>query len=124
MIREYRLKKNLTQEQLAEKLDISSRHLQRLEYEEDRTTVKTLKKIINVLDIPNDEFLKYIGKNLLKILKKIFSFFELNIQIFLFVFLMKNIFHLHMISSYILLYQMLHFRLYIFHLHLLIAPLL
>lgn len=41
MIREYRLKKNLTQEQLAEKLDISSRHLQRLEYEEDRTTVKT-----------------------------------------------------------------------------------
>lgn len=62
MIREYRLKKNLTQEQLAEKLDISSRHLQRLEYEEDRTTVKTLKKIINVLDIPNDEILKYIGK--------------------------------------------------------------
>ena len=62
MIREYRLKKNLTQEQLAEKLDISSRHLQRLEYEEDRTTVKTLKKIIEVLDIPNDEILKYIGK--------------------------------------------------------------
>ncbi|MBO5412701.1 MAG: helix-turn-helix transcriptional regulator [Clostridia bacterium] len=62
MIREYRLKKNLTQEQLAEKLDISSRHLQRLEYEEDRTTVKTLKKIVKVLDIPNDEILKYIGK--------------------------------------------------------------
>ena len=62
MIREYRLKKNLTQEQLAEKLDISSRHLQRLEYEEDKTTVKTLKKIVNVLDIPNDEILKYIGK--------------------------------------------------------------
>ena len=39
MIREYRLKNNLTQEQLAEKLDISSRHLQRLEYEEDKTTV-------------------------------------------------------------------------------------
>ena len=62
MIREYRLKKNLTQEQLAEKLDISSRHLQRLEYEEDKTTVKTLKKIIEVLDIPNDEILRYIGK--------------------------------------------------------------
>lgn len=62
MIREYRLKNNLTQEQLAEKLDISSRHLQRLEYEEDKTTVKTLKKIINVLNIPNDEILKYIGK--------------------------------------------------------------
>ena len=62
MIREYRLKNNLTQEQLAERLDISSRHLQRLEYEEDKTTVKTLKKIVNVLDIPNDEILKYIGK--------------------------------------------------------------
>lgn len=62
MIKEYRLKKKLTQEQLAEKLDISSRHLQRLEYEEDKTTVKTLKKIITVLDIPNDEILKYIGK--------------------------------------------------------------
>ena len=62
MIREYRLKKNLTQEQLAEKLDISSRHLQRFEYEEDKTTVKTLKKIIEVLDIPHDEILRYIGK--------------------------------------------------------------
>ena len=62
MIREYRLKNKLTQEQLAERLDISSRHLQRLEYEEDKTTVKTLKKIVNVLDIPNDEILKYIGK--------------------------------------------------------------
>lgn len=62
MIREYRLKNNLTQEQLAEKLDISSRHLQRLEYEEDKTTVKTLKKIVRVLNIPNDEILNYIKK--------------------------------------------------------------
>ncbi len=62
MIKEYRLKSNLTQEQLAEKLDISSRHLQRLEQEEDKTTVKTLKKIVSVLNIPNDEILKYIRK--------------------------------------------------------------
>ena len=62
MIKEYRIKKKLTQEQFAEKIDISSRHLQRLEHEEDKTTVKTLKKIINVLDIPNDEILKYVGK--------------------------------------------------------------
>lgn len=62
MIKEYRLKKILTQEELAEALDISSRHLQRLEYEEDKTTVKTLKKIVRVLDIPNDEILKYIKK--------------------------------------------------------------
>jgi len=62
MIKEYRLKNNLTQEKLAELLDISSRHLQRLEYEEDKTTVKTLKKIVKILDIPNDEILKYIRK--------------------------------------------------------------
>lgn len=62
MIKEYRLKKNLTQEQLAEKLDISSRHLQRLENSEEKTTVKTLKKIVSVLEIPNDEIIKYIRK--------------------------------------------------------------
>lgn len=62
MIKEYRLKNNLTQEELAEKLDISWRHLQRLEYEEEKTTVKTLKKIIKVLDIPNDEIINYLKK--------------------------------------------------------------
>lgn len=59
MIREYRLKNNLSQEKLAEKLDISWRHLQRLEYEEEKTTVKTLKKIIKALDIPGKEIINY-----------------------------------------------------------------
>ncbi len=62
MIREYRLKNKLTQEELAEKLDISWRHLQRLEYNEENTTVKTLKKIINVLDIPNEDIINYLKK--------------------------------------------------------------
>lgn len=62
MIREHRLKNKLTQEQLAEKLDISWRHLQRLEYEEEKTTVKTLKKIIKVLDIPDKEIINYLKK--------------------------------------------------------------
>ena len=41
MIKKYRLLKHLTQEQLAEQLDISWRHLQRLESDEEKTTVKT-----------------------------------------------------------------------------------
>jgi len=62
MIRENRLKHNLTQEQLAEKLDISWRHLQRLEYNEDKTTVSTLKKIIKALNISDAEILEYLRK--------------------------------------------------------------
>ena len=62
MIRENREKLSLTQEQLAEKLDISVRHLQRLEYYEDNTTVTTLKKIIKVLRIPDGEIIDYLKK--------------------------------------------------------------
>ena len=60
MIRENRLKNQLTQEELAEKLDISWRHLQRLEYHEENTTVRTLKKIIQVLNISDEEILRYL----------------------------------------------------------------
>lgn len=60
MIKKYRLLNKLTQEQLAEKIDISTRHLQRLEYNEENTTVKTLKKIVNALNIPDEEILNYI----------------------------------------------------------------
>ncbi len=64
MIRENRKKNNLTQEQLAEKIDLSWRQLQRLEAEEEKTTVKTLKKIIRILNIPDDEILEYLkGKS-------------------------------------------------------------
>lgn len=62
MIRENRLKKNLTQEQLAEKVDISWRQLQRIEKNEEETRVQTLKKIIKALDIPNDEVILYLKK--------------------------------------------------------------
>ena len=60
MIREYRQKNNFSQEELAEKLDISWRHLQRLEHNESNTTVKTLKKIIKVLNISDKDILDYL----------------------------------------------------------------
>ena len=60
MIKENRLKKKLTQEELAEIIDISWRQLQRIEKNENETRVETLKKIVKALDIPNDEVIKYL----------------------------------------------------------------
>ena len=62
MIRKYRLKNHLTQEELAEEIGISWRHLQRLEYNEENTRVSTFKKIVKALDIPDEEILKFIKK--------------------------------------------------------------
>ena len=60
MIKENRKKKNFSQEQLEEILGISTRQLQRIEKSENDTKIKTLKKIISVLEIPNDEIIKYM----------------------------------------------------------------
>lgn len=60
MIKEYRIMKNYTQEQLAEIIGISPRQLQRIEKDEDKTKTETIKKIIKVLDISDKEILKYI----------------------------------------------------------------
>ena len=62
MIKQYRLKKNLSQEELAEKIGISIRHLQRLEHNEENTRLSTFKKVIKALDIPDNEILKFIKK--------------------------------------------------------------
>lgn len=62
MIRENRKKNNLTQEELAEKVGISWRQLQRLEIDEQSTTIKTLKKIIKALSISDDEILEYLKR--------------------------------------------------------------
>ena len=60
MVKEYRIKMNYTQEQLAEIINISPRQLQRIEKNEDKTKIETIRKIIDVLKIPDDEILKYI----------------------------------------------------------------
>jgi len=62
MIKENRIKKNYTQEELAEIINISPRQLQRIEREEDKTKIGTLRKIIKVLQIPDKEILEYIKK--------------------------------------------------------------
>ena len=63
MIKEYRQKNGFSQEELAEKIEISWRHLQRLEHNELKTTVKTLKKLIKVLKVSDKDILDYLKNN-------------------------------------------------------------
>lgn len=62
MIRENRILRKYTQEQLAEILDISPRQLQRIEKNENSTRIVTLKRIIKELDIPDNEILEFMKK--------------------------------------------------------------
>jgi len=62
MIKENRIKRGLTQEELAEILDISWRQLQRIEKNEEQTKIKTLKKLIKILKIPDKEIIEYFKK--------------------------------------------------------------
>lgn len=60
MIKQFRKKMNLSQEEFAEEIGISVRHLQRLEKNDENTRLSTFKKIVKALDIPNDEIIKFI----------------------------------------------------------------
>lgn len=62
MIKENRILKKYTQEELAEILNITPRQLQRIEKNEDKTKIETLKKIIKVLQIPDEEIIKYMKR--------------------------------------------------------------
>lgn len=62
MIRPFRLKNKLSQEELAEEIGISWRHLQRLEHNEENTRISTFKKNSKNLNVPDDEILKFIKK--------------------------------------------------------------
>ena len=61
MVKEYRLKKKLTQEQLAELLNISTRQLQRIEKMVTNTTLETWRKLKNILEIPDEEMIKILN---------------------------------------------------------------
>lgn len=60
MIKQFRKKMNLSQEEFAEEIGISVRHLQRLEKNDENTRLLTFKKIVKALDIPDDEIIKFI----------------------------------------------------------------
>ena len=63
IIREYRIKKKITQEKLAELIDVSPRQMQRIENNESSTKISTLRKIIKELDISDDDIIKIIKKD-------------------------------------------------------------
>ena len=62
MIRKYRQLKKLSQEELAEKINISWRQLQRIEQNEEKTRISTFKKIVKVLNIPDKEIINFFKK--------------------------------------------------------------
>ncbi len=62
MIKKYRKKLGITQEKLAELLDISPRQLQRIENGSSETSLKTLKKLIKVLDISDEDIVEFLKK--------------------------------------------------------------
>lgn len=62
MIKENRIKRKYTQEELAELINISARQLQRIEKNEENTKIETLKKIIKILQIPEKEIIEFIKK--------------------------------------------------------------
>ena len=62
MIRKYRQLKHLSQEELAEEINISWRQLQRIEQFEEKTRITTFKKIIKALNIPDNEILEFLKK--------------------------------------------------------------
>ncbi len=62
MIKQYRLASNLSQEELAEEIGISLRQLQRLEHNEENTRISTFKKIVNTLNITDDEIIRFFRK--------------------------------------------------------------
>lgn len=61
MLKDYRIKRNYTLEQLAEKCDISWRNLQRIENGKENTAkFETIKKLIKELDINEKDIIKLI----------------------------------------------------------------
>lgn len=62
MIKQYRLAKHLSQEELAEEIGISWRQLQRIEHSEENTRITTFKKLVKTLNVPDEEIIKFIKK--------------------------------------------------------------
>ena len=62
MFREYRKKLKLTQEALADKTDLNTRTIQRIENEEEIPSLETLSKLVNTLEIKDEDLIEYIKK--------------------------------------------------------------
>lgn len=63
MFKEYRKKHGYTQENLAEILNISPRHLQRIEKDENEPSLELFRKLVKILNIENKDIIKFIKKS-------------------------------------------------------------
>lgn len=63
MFKEYRKRQRYTQEELSEILGITSRHLQRIERNENEPSLELLRRMIKVLKIEDKDIIKFIKKD-------------------------------------------------------------
>lgn len=62
MFKKYRIKAKMTQEQLAEKLEISWRQIQRIETHRNDPSLKNFSKLVKILKISDKDVLSYLKK--------------------------------------------------------------
>ena len=62
MIKNYRVNRGITQEQLAELLNKDVRTIQRIENGEIEPTLKNFKKLVKILNISDKDIINYIKK--------------------------------------------------------------
>lgn len=62
MLKQIRKQVQLSQEEFAEELGISVRHLQRLEKDDHNIKLSTFKRMVKSFAVPDDEILKFIKK--------------------------------------------------------------
>lgn len=60
MFKDYRIKREFTQENLSEIVGISTRHLQRIEKGEKEPSLELLRKLIKILNIEDKDIIKFI----------------------------------------------------------------
>lgn len=68
MFKKYRIINNLTQEQLAELIEADPRTIQRIENGECEPSLKTLKKLIFVLKIPDKDVITFLKDSALEVI--------------------------------------------------------
>lgn len=61
MFKEYRIKRKLTQEQLADLTNLDTRTIQRVENNERIPSIETFAKLVKALDITDEDVIKYIS---------------------------------------------------------------
>lgn len=65
MFEKYRKKRNYTQEELAELIDVSTRTIQRIEKKDTNPSVITFRKLINILKISDEDIVHIVKYELI-----------------------------------------------------------